>query len=196
MISIDAHRPQLELYEATLRRWQKSINLVSPSTLDTFWERHVMDSAQLLSFVDPTGPIGDLGSGAGFPGLVLAILGATEVHLIESDLRKGLFLEEVMRETRVRATLHRTRLEHMAPDVFGEAVPLTWTARAFAPIGQLLQWSWALQKPETRYVLLKGEKVQEEIDEALKKWVFRVEKHPSLTHAGGCIVVLSDVILR
>lgn len=190
------HREALTTYEGLLRHWQKALNLVSSGTLDAFWDRHVRDSAQLLPFLDLEAPLGDCGSGAGFPGLILALLGAQAVHLIESDQRKCLFLEEVMRATGVRAHLHSRRFEHMTPDLFPGGLPRTWVARAFASIDQIFTWSEGLRTAGTRYVLLKGARADEEINDALKKWVFRVEKHPSLTHAGAFVVVLQEVARR
>src|SRR5579862_1487338 len=125
---------KLETYAAQLARWQKAINLVSKSTLDSVWQRHLLDSAQLLRHLPETpGPLVDLGSGAGFPGLVLAIAGVPDVHLVEADARKAAFLAETARLTGTKITLHTRRIADIAP--FPAAVV---TARALAPLTELL----------------------------------------------------------
>ena len=100
---------RLRIYEALLRKWQAKINLVGPATLDDAWRRHFLDSAQLFPLLPANAQVVvDLGSGAGFPGLVLAVMGVPTVHLIESDLRKAAFLREVARETATPAIVRWT----------------------------------------------------------------------------------------
>jgi 16S rRNA (guanine527-N7)-methyltransferase len=180
-----------KVYRALLEKWQKSLNLVGPQTLSDILERHFQDSAQLLPFLPPLAPLGDMGSGAGFPGIVLALAGGNHVHLIESDGRKALFLEEVIRLTQAPATVHPVRLETY------EGPPLeTWVARAFAPLDKLLKLLSPHLCPRTRLVLLKGRKAQEEVEHARREWQFQVEFHPSLTHSEGKIVILTEVCKR
>lgn len=175
-------------YQALLLKWQKAINLVAPSTLSDIWNRHILDSAQLFSFIDPQAVIGDMGSGAGFPGLVLAMMGARHIHLVEADTRKCLFLEEVIRQTRVCATVHPVRLENY------QGPPCTtWVARAFAPLEKILSLAQPFLTSDTRLVLLKGDNAIEEIEKARERWHLRVEFYPSLTHAKGQIIVLTQV---
>jgi 16S rRNA (guanine527-N7)-methyltransferase len=182
---------ELELYEGLLRRWQKTLNLVSSSTLDVFLERHVKDSAQLLPFLNSSESIGDMGAGAGFPGLVLALLGDFSVHLIESDTRKCLFLEEVIRHTKASAVVHCCRLEaYQGPSLN------TWVGRAFAPLEKILYFARHHLTPATRFVLLKGKSAETEVKNALKKWQFRVEFYPSLTHPEGQVLILTQVSFR
>lgn len=161
----------LQEYESLLRRWQKSINLVSQSTLDNIWERHILDSVQLLPYIpESTNIIADLGSGAGFPGLVLALCGEGRftVHLVESDTRKGVFLQEVIRKTGANAKLHSERIERLSP-LNADVV----TARALAPLPKL--WSYATRHLSTSGMglFLKGQNVEKE-QESLKK------DHPGL----------------
>src|SRR5687767_1366639 len=121
---------RLAVHLDLLRRWQRAINLVGRSTLADPWRRHVLDSAQLYPHLaGQAGPVVDLGSGAGFPGLVLAILGAPDVHLIESDQRKAQFLREAARVTGTPVMVHARRIEDVAP--FPASVV---TARALAPL--------------------------------------------------------------
>src|SRR6185369_225024 len=129
----------LETYAGLLRKWQKAINLVSGATLDDVWRRHFLDSAQLLPLIpEGDGHITDLGSGAGFPGLVLALLSGRPTHLVESDQRKAAFLGEVARATGCagRVQIHAARVEALKP--WGAAVI---TARALADLTQLLDWA-------------------------------------------------------
>ena len=108
---------RLELYAELLGRWNRAINLVGKRTLDDLWRRHFLDSAQLLPLLPPLDGrprvLADLGSGAGFPGRVLAILGAVLVHLVESDLKKATFLREVARATGAPASVHAARIESL-----------------------------------------------------------------------------------
>ena len=134
-------------YEALLKTWQKAVNLVGRGTLEDVWHRHFLDSAQLLPLIPPPpegGPASllDVGSGGGFPGLVMAILAAKEasfglqleVHLVESNARKSAFLREIARATRTPVTVHQSRVEELAP------FPVDFiTARGFAPLPRLLR---------------------------------------------------------
>src|SRR5581483_3005998 len=140
----------LETYAALLVKWQKAINLVSGATLGDLWRRHFLDSAQLLALLNAPdigdGAITDLGSGAGFPGLVLAILSGRPAHLIESDQRKAAFLGEAARATGCagRVQIHAKRIERLEPWRAG-----TLTARALAELGPLLDWAAPFIGPET-----------------------------------------------
>ena len=128
------HSSGSTLYLELLGRWQRAINLVGPATLADPWRRHVLDFGQLLAHLPaPAGPLVDLGSGAGFPGLVLALLGVPEVALIESDRRKAAFLREVARATGAEVAVHAERIEVCTP--WPAAVV---TARALAPLPRLL----------------------------------------------------------
>lgn len=154
---------RLQLYAGLLQRWNRSINLVGRDTLPDLWRRHFLDSAQLLSFLPPPPAerprrLIDLGSGAGFPGLVLAILGVGEVHLVESDRRKCAFLREVARATETRVTVHPERIERLQ-GLQGEVV----TARALAPLDRLLDYARPLLAPGGVCLFLKGRGAEREL---------------------------------
>lgn len=180
---------RLQAYADLLVKWQGSINLVGKSTLPDLWRRHMLDSAQLF----PLLPVGartlvDFGSGAGFPALVLAILGVPDVHLVESDVRKGAFLREVARVCEAPVTVHSKRIEALAP--FAADVI---TARALAPVAQLLEFAAPFLTPRTQCLFLKGQNVEVELTEAHKMWNMAVERHPSRTDAAATILRLTEV---
>lgn len=179
---------RLKIYEGLLRRWQKAINLVGPKTLPDVWRRHFLDSAQLF-FLAPEdrreGVWLDIGSGAGFPGLVIAIMGAAHVHLVESDIRKATFLREVSRETSAPVTVHAARIEHLAPF----AVDVV-TARACAPMAKLLDMAAPFWGDKTVGLFPKGRDVETELTEAAKYWNIEAELIPSQTSADARIVRL------
>src|SRR5690606_34129867 len=131
---------RLAIYADCLQRWAPAINLIARSTLPDLWRRHFLDSLQLLPLIRAEAGanprIVDLGSGAGFPGMVLAIAGAGEVHLVEADAKKATFLREVARRTGASVTLHNCRIEALAPLAAEVA-----TARALAPAERLLSWA-------------------------------------------------------
>jgi 16S rRNA (guanine527-N7)-methyltransferase len=178
---------RLSLYADLLVKWQARINLVGPSTVDDLWRRHMLDSAQLAAHL-PAGPVLDLGSGAGFPGLVLAILRDVPVHLVESDVRKCAFLREVARLTAAPAVIHTVRIERLAP--FPVAAI---TARALAPLAKLLDMAEKFLSPEVHCLFLKGRTSEEELTEASKDWMMTLERVPSLADASGQILHLREV---
>ena len=178
---------RLERYAALLRKWQPRINLVGRSTLDDVWRRHMLDSAQLLPLMpDGARRLVDLGSGAGFPGLVLAILGVPEVHLIESDGRKAAFLSEVSRETSTPVQIHVSRIED-TPPLIADVI----TARALAPLSRLVELASRFAGEHTVMLFPKGQDVDRELTEATKGTIMRPEFVPSRTHESGVIVRLS-----
>ncbi|WP_170244906.1 16S rRNA (guanine(527)-N(7))-methyltransferase RsmG [Pararhodospirillum oryzae] len=178
-----------ETYLALLRRWQPHLNLVGPSTLSDPWRRHFLDSAQLLPLMpEGTRVVLDVGSGAGFPGLVLAILGVPEVHLVEADQRKVVFLREAARHTNTTVTVHARRLETLDPfpvDVV--------TARALAPLPRLLDWTAPFLEKGAEALFLKGEAVEEELTESGSAWMMRVDRFPSRTGSSGFVLRLGEV---
>ncbi len=179
---------RLETYAGLLGKWNKAINLVGPDTLPDLWRRHLLDSAQLLPLLPPV-PAGrprrlaDLGSGAGFPGLVLAILGAGEIHLVESDQRKAQFLREVSRETAAGAQVHQARIEELSP-LCADCV----TARALAPLDRLLDYADRHLAPGGTALLLKGRGVAAELTQAARRWSMALEHHPSRSDPAGTIL--------
>ena len=183
---------RLSVYESLLRKWQGSINLVSKSTLDDVWRRHFLDSTQLLALSsDRHLKWADFGSGAGFPGLVLAILARDragfQMNLVESDQRKSVFLREVIRETGAPAVVHTSRIE--SPETtatIGTCDALS--ARACAPLDRLMGWAQPYCGPETEAFFLKGAQADEELTLARKSWTFRVTSYPSQADPGGCVL--------
>ncbi len=188
---------RLEAYAALLRKWQKAINLVSNATLDDLWRRHFLDSAQLLPLLAPAnvgdGGITDLGSGAGFPGLVLAILSDRPVHLIESDQRKAAFLGEAARATGCadRVKIHAGRIEGTKP-----WTARTVTARALAELDQLLAWAAPFVGEDTVLLFPKGARADEELTAAERVWKMVTERRRSITDSTGLILRLSHLEKR
>jgi 16S rRNA (guanine527-N7)-methyltransferase len=183
---------RLELYVDLLVTWQKSINLIGPSTVDDIWRRHVADSLQLINHIPQNVmAIADLGSGGGLPGVVLACVGDWTVHLYESNQKKVAFLMEALRVTGARGKVHRLRLEEMAgartlPQV--QAV----TARALAPLPKLLDYaSPYLAQGATGY-FHKGADVDSELTEALKSWKLNFQKHGSVTDSSAVILQVKE----
>lgn len=170
-----------------LARWQKRINLVGAATLADPWRRHVLDSAQLAPLVPAGARLADLGSGAGFPGLVLAIMRGGLVDLIESDARKAAFLAEAVRETAAPAAVHNARAESLAlkADVVA--------ARACAPLDRLLGLALPLLAPGGICLFLKGVRAEEEIEAARARWRMTVCRHPSLSAPEGVVLELRGV---
>ncbi len=170
-----------------LARWQKRINLVGAATLADPWRRHVLDSAQLAPLVPAGARLADLGSGAGFPGLVLAIMRGGPVDLIESDARKAAFLTEAVRATGAPAAVHNARAEALAfkADVVA--------ARACAPLDRLLGLALPLLAPGGVCLFLKGARAEEEIEAARARWRITVRRRPSLSAPEGVVLELGDV---
>lgn len=182
---------RLEAYVAALIKWQKRINLVSRTTLDDVWARHILDSSQLHALLPKTtAPVVlDMGSGAGFPGLVLAIMGGCTVHMVESDTRKCAFLREVIHLTQANtAVVHNKRMEDMDPfpvDVV--------TSRALASLDKLLGLADGYLGTDTICLFLKGQKAQEELTESLKNRTMATELIQSQTDPSGTILKLSEI---
>ena len=178
---------RLDLYAALLTRWNARINLVSPRDLPDLWDRHIADSLQLAPLVSADHAT-DLGSGGGFPGLVLAIATGCRMTLIESDQRKAAFLREAARITGCDVTVCATRIEQtrVAP------APLV-TARALAALPQLLHWSTPLLTPGGTCLFLKGAKVEDELTQAAAEWQMNVTRIPSRVHPDGIILQLTDI---
>jgi 16S rRNA (guanine527-N7)-methyltransferase len=184
---------RLETYEALLKQWQRTINLVAPSTLSDIWHRHFADSAQLLALAPGAERWLDLGSGAGFPGLVLASLLAERGHgrvtLIESDTRKAAFLAEVARRVGVAVDIQGTRIEKSATQAKLGPVDVV-TARALAPLPRLLELSAPYFSGPTMGLFFKGREVEAEVEAARQLWDFEPELRQSLTAISGRIVVI------
>ena len=183
---------QLEAFLALLEKWQRRINLVANSTMVDVWQRHILDSAQLIKFYPPnTKKILDVGSGAGFPGLVLAIMGNVEVDLVESDQRKAIFLSTVIRSLGLPAKVHNQRIEtlpNLAPDVI--------TARALAPVSQLMKLIENQISTDTVCLFLKGASVEDELTELQTYSTMIAVNHPSLSGANGVVLELKHKSLN
>ncbi|MCL6607345.1 MAG: 16S rRNA (guanine(527)-N(7))-methyltransferase RsmG [Geminicoccaceae bacterium] len=181
---------RLQLWLDELRRWQARINLVGPSTLDDPWRRHILDCAQLVRFLPPeTRRVVDLGSGAGLPGLILAILGVPEVHLVESDRRKAAFLLNCKGKLGLHGVVvHAARAEDLnllPADVV--------TARALAPLEELLPLALRFAHARTRFLFLKGREVESELTRARRSWKIEARLHPSLSSPEGRVLEIEQV---
>ncbi|MBZ0216180.1 MAG: 16S rRNA (guanine(527)-N(7))-methyltransferase RsmG [Fimbriimonadaceae bacterium] len=187
----------LERYESVLRKWQKAHNLVAPGSLDHIWHRHFADSAQLLALAPQARIWLDLGAGAGFPGMVLAIMAGREsgkmFHLVESVGRKCAFLETVKRETRAPVQIHNMRIEAYSN---ADAWPDIVTARALAPLERLFELSCPHMGPETRLILPKGQDVDNELKAAQKTWNFAHQAIASLTDSPARILIITALQKR
>jgi 16S rRNA (guanine527-N7)-methyltransferase len=185
---------RLTAFADLLQTWQRTINLVAPSTLPDIWSRHFADSAQLLALAPPQAQKWlDLGAGAGFPGLVLAILlaerGQARMALIESDTRKAAFLGEVARRTGVPVDIYAERIESVATQAkLGPTDVIT--ARALAPLPRLLDLAAPYFSTRTVGLFPKGRDAETEVAEARETWGFEGDLHPSLTDTDGRIVVV------
>jgi 16S rRNA (guanine527-N7)-methyltransferase len=173
-----------------LKRWQRAKNLVGPATLAEVWTRHVADSAQLVALAPEAKRWLDLGSGAGFPGLVIAACvrdrPGSEVHLIESNGRKAAFLREAARQFALPVIVHNARIEDVVPSL-GEDFDVV-TARALAPLTDLLAMTRNLLKTGTVGLFPKGQDVERELTEASKCWRFKVSLADSKTDPKARIV--------
>ena len=183
---------RLEAYAGLLRQWSSRINLVGRDTLSDLWRRHILDSAQLLDLV-PRGATSlvDLGSGAGLPGLVLAILGVPTVELVEADARKCAFLREAARITAAEVRVTNTRIEVAPPHTTDVVV-----ARAVAPLERLLPLAQRFIGPRTRCLFLKGERAQDELTTASRDWTMTASLHPSRSDPRGVILCLEQAARR
>lgn len=182
---------RLNIYETLLRRWQARINLVSNSTLDDVRRRHFADSAQIFSIAPHATVWADLGSGAGFPGLVIALLlreqGVGRVHLIESDAKKCAFLREVIRETGALAEVHRGRIEDELPNIHPQVV----TARALANLTHLLDLAARPLANGALGIFLKGREIESELTALPARDKYEIEIMPSISDQSGRIAVVS-----
>ena len=177
------------LYAEILAKWQVKINLISGNTIDNVWIRHFLDSAQLYDLV-PTGSktLLDIRSGAGFPGMVLAVMGVKNVTLVEADSRKCLFLREVLRQTGKHANIVNCRIEEFDGGCYDII-----TARALAPMDKLLTYINPHFGPSTKGIFLKGEQVDRELTKAKKQWKLKYKTIPSITSDGGSIIIVEKI---
>lgn len=188
---------RLDAYVGLLLQWQAKTNLVASSTLPQLWTRHVADSLQLLAIAPEAKIWIDLGSGGGFPGVVLACALAdtpgARVHLVERNAKKAAFLREALRITGAPAIIHLADIGDCV-DSFGGPVDCV-TARALAPLHQLVGFAEPLVANGAKALFLKGQDVEEELTEATKYWKLAPRLHPSLT-GKGWIVELDKIERR
>jgi len=196
LIEMDVSREtfdRLTIYVSLLQKWNPAINLVAKSTLDDAWSRHLIDSAQIYRSAPSFRSWADIGSGGGFPGLVIGILAAdvnplAEITLIESDRRKSSFLRNVSRETGVKVKIVTERIE-LASSVESDVL----SARALASLDKLLEFSVRHRRQAGVSIFPKGMRFQEEIDEAKKNWQFDCEVIPSKVDPSSVILKIGDV---
>ncbi|MBI3678551.1 MAG: 16S rRNA (guanine(527)-N(7))-methyltransferase RsmG [Proteobacteria bacterium] len=181
---------RLKAFVALLEEWNARHNLVSKSSLAEVWRRHVWDSAQLLALI-PTGAktVADLGSGAGFPGLVLAMLRPElSVTLFEATRKKSEFLKAAAQRVLARVEVRNERMEQAKPKAFDIV-----TARACAPLDKLLSYAQLFSGPDTICLFLKGQNVEVELTQARKSWRMKALRHPSLTDSSGSILDVREL---
>jgi len=184
----------LDAYDALLRRWQASINLVGPRTVDQLWTRHFLDSIQIVDHIGDATRVVDLGSGAGFPGLVVALAlrdrPGMEVTLVESNGKKVAFLRAVASALGLPVSIHSGRIESIVPGLEPADVV---TARALAPLTTLLTWSEPLLKSGAVGLFPKGRDLDKEVEEAARCWSFQHSVLPSVVEPDSALVRLVDV---
>ena len=180
---------RLEAYVALLTKWQSSLNLIGSRSLADVWHRHILDSAQLIDLVPAkAGTWLDVGSGAGFPGLVLAVLGADTVYLLEKDARKCAFLREAIRVTGAKAQVVENRVEEIGLRERPFPPPHVITARAVAPLDKLLSMLTPLCRLDTVCLFPKGQDVERELTAIAKYPNIDVDKLPSRTAPGAAVL--------
>ena len=174
----------LKEFEKILLTWNENMNLISKSTLSNIWWRHIADSAQICKFFSNKSKVLiDLGAGAGFPGLVLSIMGFPEVHLVESVGKKANFLKHVIDKLNLNADVHHSRIEELKPlkvDIV--------TARALASLNKLLHLSGKFVGDKTLQFYFKGDKYNIELEEAKKKWAIDFKSYKSFTNPTSRII--------
>jgi 16S rRNA (guanine527-N7)-methyltransferase len=185
-VSRETHE-RLIAYCHLIEKWNKIINLVSKSSIDQIWQRHLLDSAQIYRFGAPSGLWLDIGSGGGLPGIVMSILGA-DVVLVESDQRKATFLRETGRVLGLNLRVLNDRVTSISP-----MSAKTLSARALAPLTTLLDYAKYHLDESGVAVFSKGKSAAAEIDEARKAWRFECETNESLTDPLAAVLVIKDI---
>lgn len=199
LVPIPAHALlRLDRFVELLQQWQQRMNLIAPSTIPEIWTRHIADSLQLLTLMPDARTWVDLGSGAGFPGIVLACAFAVEtgarVHMVERNTKKAAFLREAGRVLDIPATIHGTRVEDFVQS-FSARVDVV-TARALAPLAKLLELTAPLLKTGAKGLFPKGQDVEGELTEAAKYWSIDSRLVPSKTSPQGKIIIVERATRR
>lgn len=177
----------LKLYEQLVLKWNNKINLISASTISDFWNRHVVDSIQLLKYIEDLNYVlVDVGSGAGFPGLVLSICGVKNILLVESDSKKCAFLLQAAKFSNNDVNIINNRVENL--DIIGNIL----VSRAWINLEEVFYKTQQL-KINNKYLLLKGKDYQKEIQKAQQNWRFECIVHDSITSTEGKILEISNI---
>ncbi len=180
---------QLETFVAMLLEYNQEYNLIGKSTIEDIWHRHILDSAQLIQYIKNKNlVVGDFGSGAGFPGVVLSILGVKEIHLIEKSFRKCEFLKMAAKISPNKIIIHQKKVEEIKNLSFDIA-----TSRAFSPLNDLIPIVKPFFKPTSIGIFLKGKNVENEINLAKKTNKFHHTAHPSLTSGESKVLVINHI---
>ena len=187
---------KFRIFYETLIKWQKSINLISNSTLESIWSRHILDSAQLYKYTqNVNGNILDFGSGAGFPGLILAMMGNENINAVESDEKKCIFIKEVARLSNTKIIIHNSRIEKLKflkPEII--------TARALAPLKKLIEYiedymkqGDNLKQKLPKLLFLKGKNYKQEVLELKKNRNFDISVFPSISDEYGKVLYIKNI---
>jgi 16S rRNA (guanine527-N7)-methyltransferase len=187
---------RFRVYQALLEKWAPRINLVGASTLPNFWSRHILDSAQILPLA-PADALSwvDFGSGAGFPGLVLAVLlkerPDSSIRLIEASAKRCAFLREAARAMETEVEIVQAKLENVTPSAHDVV-----TARAFTSLDQLIAYALPWLHEQSQALFPKGEEIHSEITQASTRWQFRSIIYPSISDSRGCVVKITNCHAR
>ncbi len=184
---------RLEVLVSVTQAWQRKINLIAPSTVPDIWARHILDAAQLLPLIHKnTSAIADLGSGGGFPALVLAAIQPAPVHMFESNAKKSAFLAEALRQMGVKGYVH---IERLIPRVAPKNLPKVQllTARALAPLSELLGYAEPFFSNGATGLFHKGQDIDAELTAAAKSWIITAQKHSSLTDSQAVILEVKEI---
>lgn len=191
MIQSSISREMINEYKDLLLKWNKTINLISKNDIDKIQERHFEDSMQLIGFIpNEYVSIIDVGSGAGFPGVILSMMGVNEMTLIESDSRKAAFLAQAIKLSSNSVQILNERVENIN-DLVCDII----TSRAFAGLDTIFNHTKNITVKD-KYLLHKGESYQKELDEAAKHWLFNVNIHDNITFNKGKILEITDLRAR
>jgi len=185
-VSREAYTKIIE-YQKLLLKWNKTINLISSNTIQDIMNRHILDSLQLLSYMDKTSKVIDLGSGAGFPAIILSIAGIEDVTMIESDSRKSAFLLQASRLSNHKPKIINDRIENI-DNLSCDIV----TSRAFSELDSIFEYSSKIEVKD-KYLLHKGAGYKNEISKAQKHWLFNETVHDSITSETGKILEITDL---
>jgi 16S rRNA (guanine527-N7)-methyltransferase len=185
----DGSFEQIEKFVQLLSKWRLKMNLVKYNDLEELYSRHILDSLQLLNYInDKDVAITDLGSGAGFPGLILSFAGIRQINLVEANAKKCSFLKQAASISSKKITCYNQRIED-TEDVKTDII----TSRALAPLSDLLKYAENFYAPSCKLLFLKGENLSLEIKEAELNWQFEYTIYPSITSNGGSIIEIGKL---